>query len=98
MDSSDDRLDARALSLPGVDSRAIASCDSTNAMLLAERPAHPVLLAADEQTAGRGRRGRRWLSPAGTGAMFSLARRMRAFCMEPCSSASLSGMSTSSAP
>lgn len=77
MDSSDDRLDARALSLPGVDSRAIASCGSTNAMLLAERPAHPVLLAADEQTAGRGRRGRRWLSPAGTGAMFSLARRMR---------------------
>ncbi|MDX6643622.1 MAG: BirA family transcriptional regulator, partial [Solirubrobacteraceae bacterium] len=29
--------------------------------------------ACDEQTAGRGRRGRSWLSPPGTGLLFSLA-------------------------
>lgn len=83
----DDRLRAEALALPHVEARAAATCGSTNAVLLEERPRHAVLLAADEQTAGRGRRGRRWLAPAGSGAMFSIARRMR------CPASLLSGLS-----
>lgn len=67
-----DRLNAGAISVPGVDVRVVQRCASTNAVLLAERMPRPVLLAADEQTAGRGRRGRRWHSPPGCGALFSL--------------------------
>ena len=67
-----DRLNAGAISVPGVDVRVVARCASTNAALLTERLARPALLAADEQTAGRGRRGRRWHSPPGHGALFSL--------------------------
>lgn len=53
--------------------RVVDACASTNALLLAE-PAAPgaVLLAAELQTAGRGRRGRRWVSPRGAGLTFSL--------------------------
>jgi BirA family biotin operon repressor/biotin-[acetyl-CoA-carboxylase] ligase len=55
----------------------IDSCTSTNALLLARPPTeHPVLLAAEMQTAGRGRRGRRWHSARGAGLTFSIARRM----------------------
>jgi len=46
-------------------------------VLLAETPAAAVLLVAGEQTAGRGRRGRRWRSAPGAGLTFSLARRIR---------------------
>jgi BirA family biotin operon repressor/biotin-[acetyl-CoA-carboxylase] ligase len=47
-------------------------------VLLQERkPARPVLLVAGEQTAGRGRRGRRWHGAPGAGLTFSLARRIR---------------------
>lgn len=50
-----------------------ARCGSTNTELLAlERAAGPVLLLADEQTAGRGRRGRRWHASPGSALMFSL--------------------------
>jgi BirA family biotin operon repressor/biotin-[acetyl-CoA-carboxylase] ligase len=70
-----DRLDAGAIALPGVEVRVVERCRSTN-MLIGERLAHPVLLAAEEQTAGRGRRGRRWHSPAGAGITFSLATRV----------------------
>ena len=53
-------------------------CASTNALLL-ERSSggRPALLVAEEQTAGRGRRGRRWHSARGDGLTFSFARRMR---------------------
>ena len=68
-----DRLDADAIRVPGVEVQALAHCTSTNSLLLARGAAHPVLLAADEQSAGRGRRGRRWHSPAGAGVLFSLA-------------------------
>jgi BirA family biotin operon repressor/biotin-[acetyl-CoA-carboxylase] ligase len=68
-----DRLDADEIRVPGVEVQVLARCTSTNSLLLARRAAHPVLLAADEQSAGRGRRGRRWHSPAGAGVLFSLA-------------------------
>jgi BirA family transcriptional regulator, biotin operon repressor / biotin---[acetyl-CoA-carboxylase] ligase len=57
--------------------RVVDACASTNALLLAE-PSGPdaVLLAAELQTAGRGRRGRRWMSPRGAGLTFSLRREL----------------------
>jgi BirA family biotin operon repressor/biotin-[acetyl-CoA-carboxylase] ligase len=67
-----DKLDAAAIAVPGLEIRVLERCESTNSVLH-ERPDHPVLLAAEEQTAGRGRRGRRWHSPRGAGITFSLA-------------------------
>jgi BirA family transcriptional regulator, biotin operon repressor / biotin---[acetyl-CoA-carboxylase] ligase len=72
-----DALDAAAIAVPGVEVRVVARCTSTNDLLLKENPARPALLAAEEQTAGRGRRGRRWHSAPGAGATFSLGRRIR---------------------
>src|SRR5512139_2005293 len=68
-----DRLDADAIRVPGAEVQVLGRCTSTNSLLLARSAANAVLLAADEQTAGRGRRGRRWHSPAGAGVLFSLA-------------------------
>src|SRR5689334_19330404 len=76
MSSHMDALDQAMIRLPGVDVRVLARCASTNSALLAERIGAPVLLAAEEQTAGRGRRGRRWLSAPGRDLTFSLARRL----------------------
>ena len=60
------------MDLPGIEVRMVERCGSTNAELLAEgKPG--VLLAAEEQTAGRGRRGRRWHSTRGAGVTFSLS-------------------------
>jgi BirA family transcriptional regulator, biotin operon repressor / biotin---[acetyl-CoA-carboxylase] ligase len=75
--SKADRLDAAQIRLPGVDVRVVAVCDSTNTVLVKEkRLSSPVLLAAEEQTAGRGQRGRRWHSAPGRDISFSLARRI----------------------
>ena len=52
-------------------------CTSTNALLSAEKTDSPALLAAEEQSAGRGRHGRRWRSARGAGATFSIRLRMR---------------------
>jgi BirA family biotin operon repressor/biotin-[acetyl-CoA-carboxylase] ligase len=82
-----DRLVAADIRVPGLETRVVARCASTNALLLAERPAQPVLLAAEEQTAGRGQRGRRWHSAPGAGATFTIARRMR------CAPRELAGLS-----
>jgi len=71
-----DRLDADAIVLPGVEVRVVARCGSTNDLLLENIPQTPTLLAAEEQTAGRGRRGRRWHSAPGAGVTFSLGRRI----------------------
>jgi BirA family biotin operon repressor/biotin-[acetyl-CoA-carboxylase] ligase len=71
-----DKLDAAAIALPGVEVRVVDRCLSTNG-LLNENVRRPVLLAAEEQTAGRGRRGRRWVSPRGAGITFSLAAPVR---------------------
>jgi BirA family biotin operon repressor/biotin-[acetyl-CoA-carboxylase] ligase len=67
-----DRLDAEAIRVPGAAVRVLGRCTSTNSLLLAGEVGRAALLAADEQSAGRGRRGRRWHSPAGTGVLFSL--------------------------
>jgi BirA family biotin operon repressor/biotin-[acetyl-CoA-carboxylase] ligase len=61
------------MELPGVEVRVVERCDSTNTALLAARYSGPLLLAAETQTAGRGRRGHRWESLP-QGITFSLAR------------------------
>jgi BirA family biotin operon repressor/biotin-[acetyl-CoA-carboxylase] ligase len=62
----------------GYELRRVARCSSTNGVLLGERSLErPVLLLADRQTAGRGRRGRRWHSAPGDGLTFSLAVALR---------------------
>lgn len=66
-------LDAAAIAVPGVQVRVARECTSTNSVLLGERDG-TVLLAAEVQTAGRGRRGRRWHGAAGRAITFSLAR------------------------
>jgi len=73
-----DKLDAAAIALPGMAARVVERCTSTNDLLLKERIGDtPVLLAAEEQSAGRGRRGRRWHSAPAAGITFSLGRRVR---------------------
>lgn len=70
-------LDAAAIGLPQVDVRVVQRCASTNSALLALRELPgTVLLAAEAQTAGRGRRGRRWHSVPGCDLAFSLALRL----------------------
>ena len=62
----------------GHDVRYFDEIDSTNmaAKRIAEESAgenwHGVVVVAEEQTAGRGRRGRGWSSPRGTGLFFSI--------------------------
>ena len=63
---------------PAYELRRVARCGSTNSVLLAEpKLERPVLLIAAQQTAGRGRRGRRWHSEPGAGLTFSLAVALR---------------------
>ena len=68
---------ANALGGVGVrfDIDSVAECDSTNSRLMARAesgaPSGSVLVA-DRQNAGRGRRGREWLSAAGDSLTFSL--------------------------
>jgi BirA family biotin operon repressor/biotin-[acetyl-CoA-carboxylase] ligase len=69
-------LDAALIDLPGVEVRIVERCASTNSMLLLYTSTTPVLLAAEEQTAGLGQRGRRWHSAAGSDVTFSFARRI----------------------
>jgi len=60
------------MNLAGIEVRKVERCGSTNSVLLEE--AKPgVLLVADEQTAGRGRRGRRWYTAPGADVAFSLS-------------------------
>jgi BirA family transcriptional regulator, biotin operon repressor / biotin---[acetyl-CoA-carboxylase] ligase len=54
--------------------RYVASTPSTQLLLAPDAP-EGALAAADEQTAGRGRLGRRWLAPAGTSLLCSLQLR-----------------------
>lgn len=53
----------------------LASCDSTNAVLLARAEAGAAsgtVIIAEQQTAGRGRRGRQWFASPGDSLTFSL--------------------------
>jgi BirA family biotin operon repressor/biotin-[acetyl-CoA-carboxylase] ligase len=55
------------------------SVDSTNAeamRLIASRSPLPLVVLAERQTAGRGRRGRKWVSPFGENIYYSLALRI----------------------
>ena len=59
----------------------LRSVDSTNRYaraLAADGAAQGTLVVADEQTAGRGRRGRGWVSPAGEGIFMTLILRPQA--------------------
>ncbi|MCC6211436.1 MAG: biotin--[acetyl-CoA-carboxylase] ligase [Burkholderiales bacterium] len=69
-----DRLSAASIRVPGAEVRVVERCTSTSALLRGERTAGPLLLAAELQTAGRGRHGRRWRSARGAGATFSIRR------------------------
>jgi BirA family biotin operon repressor/biotin-[acetyl-CoA-carboxylase] ligase len=64
-----------AQSASGVAVDVVVETGSTNADLLARAPTltQPLLLVAENQTAGRGRAGRSWLSSAGNSLTFSLA-------------------------
>jgi BirA family biotin operon repressor/biotin-[acetyl-CoA-carboxylase] ligase len=64
-----------ALSSAGIEVEVVPETGSTNADLLARAPAlqAPLLLIAENQTAGRGRAGRSWLSSAGGSLTLSLA-------------------------
>lgn len=62
------------------DVRVVAATGSTNSDLLAgarSGMAEGAVLVADVQTAGRGRMGRQWVSPPGTGLTFSVLLRPR---------------------
>src|SRR6185503_4636698 len=87
MDLLDATRIAALVRTPGLEVRVVDRCSSTNALLLTEKPDHPVLLAAEEQTAGRGQHGRKWHAERGAGATFSILRRMR------CTPQLLSGLS-----
>src|SRR5690348_3332825 len=72
-----DPLDPSALHLPGVHVRVVERCGSTNTELMREEDLRtPALLAAEAQSAGRGRRGRRWHGSPGRALTFSLAARI----------------------
>lgn len=71
-----DRLDRMRIDVPGLEVRVVERCTSTNAILRDEGSSEPALLAAEEQTAGRGRHGRRWRSARGAGATFSIRLRL----------------------
>lgn len=63
--------------LPGCSVEVVAELDSTNTRLLerarhAEADLSPCLLVAEQQTAGRGRLGRAWMSAPGRSLTFSL--------------------------
>lgn len=65
--------------LPGFTVEVLPSIDSTNTELMRRARAgsvEPVLLVAEEQTAGRGRLGKGWHSRPGQSLMFSLALKL----------------------
>ncbi len=72
-----DQLDGTRIDVPGLEVRVVDRCTSTNSLLSNEKTNSQILLAAEEQTAGRGRHGRRWRSARGAGATFSIRRPMR---------------------
>jgi len=72
-----ERLEPARIDVPGVEVRVLESCASTNSVLLSEKSSECILLACEEQTAGRGQYGRRWESAPGADLTFSLSCRVR---------------------
>jgi|SRR5690625_2269376 len=58
---------------PAVRATVVGAVNSTNQSLLDARASHGQALLAETQLAGRGRRGRSWISPPGSGLYVSLA-------------------------
>ena len=59
----------------GMQIQALKSCPSTNTLAretALDAPRQPILITAEQQTAGRGRLGRQFHSPSGSGVYFSL--------------------------
>jgi BirA family transcriptional regulator, biotin operon repressor / biotin---[acetyl-CoA-carboxylase] ligase len=54
---------------------SMASTMDAAALLVQDEAPHGVVIGADEQTSGRGRRGTQWASPAGAGLYFSFVAR-----------------------
>jgi BirA family biotin operon repressor/biotin-[acetyl-CoA-carboxylase] ligase len=91
-----ERLAASLIALPGVQVRVVERCASTNAALMSGTASGPILLATEEQTAGRGRRGRRWHSRPGD-LTFSLARLIRRPAQELAALSLVAGVAAASA-
>jgi BirA family biotin operon repressor/biotin-[acetyl-CoA-carboxylase] ligase len=89
-----ERLEAALIDLPGVEVRVLERCTSTNSVLLSEKPRGTVLLAAEDQTAGRGRHGRSWDSAPGADVTFSLSRRVHRPARELASLSLVAGVAT----
>ena len=85
------------IDVPGVEVRVVERCASTNSVLLSQRGRTPVLLAAEEQTAGRGQRGRRWESAPGDDVTFSLSRHVLRPARELASLSLVAGVAAASA-
>jgi BirA family biotin operon repressor/biotin-[acetyl-CoA-carboxylase] ligase len=90
-------LEAERIDVPGVEVRVVARCSSTNSVLLSEKSFESILLATEEQTAGRGQHGRRWHSAAGADVAFSLARRVQRPVRELASLSLVAGVAAASA-
>ncbi len=76
---AEDLWEAVAPRLPGFTVEILSEIDSTNTELMRRARAgqvDPVLLVAERQTAGRGRRGRGWVSSPGDSLTFSLGLRL----------------------
>src|SRR5690625_52274 len=69
----DEDLVNRLVKSPAVRATVVGAVNSTNQSLLETRAAHGRALLAETQLAGRGRRGRVWVSPPGSGLYVSLA-------------------------
>lgn len=69
----DEDLVNRLVKSPAVNATVVGAVNSTNQSLLETRAAHGRALLAETQLAGRGRRGRGWVSPPGSGLYVSLA-------------------------
>ncbi|MEX2237036.1 MAG: biotin--[acetyl-CoA-carboxylase] ligase [Dehalococcoidia bacterium] len=71
-------LDTRTLGHPTVYLASTASTQDVARRRAQGGAAEGLLVVADQQTAGRGRQGRRWVSPPGTNLYFTLVLRPRA--------------------
>jgi len=72
---SNEAVNALTMRFNDIEVTSVLSVGSTNSELMSQARAgahSPALLVAELQTEGRGRRGKQWLQPCGTGLSFSL--------------------------